>query len=173
MFERTVRRVKEAFPHGELCVVTQDDGVARTGMAAGADHVFRATCIGLNAELEEAARLLRGKNDMLVLHADLPLLKAADLWALNETPGDLVIAPDDEDAGTNAVLMRGTSVPFVFGTDSFRRFTAQADARGLKTSIVRSAGLAHDLDTPSDLALLGDDLDALLARLRHPDGKPG
>jgi 2-phospho-L-lactate/phosphoenolpyruvate guanylyltransferase len=107
---------------------------------------------GLNAELEAAARAVPSR--LLVIHADLPMLKpreVADL--LQAAAGGIAIAPDRHRMGTNAIAVADPSaLRFAFGPGSF--VAHRRAARG--AIIVDRPGLAHDLDTPEDLAALLD-----------------
>ncbi len=105
---------------------------------------------GLNGELE-AARLSLGERWLLIVHADLPLLRAAELDALlgAAARSGSAIAPDRHGSGTNALALCDASVlAFCFGPDSFRRHRAQLP----DAAIVKEEGLGLDLDTPADLA---------------------
>ena len=114
---------------------------------------------GLNAELA-SARAALGAAPLLVLPADLPLLRgeviAALLAAASRTPA---LAPDRHGKGTNAVAIPPVH-PFLFrfGPDSFRRHRAQMK----EALIIRRPGFALDLDTKEDLIRAG----AAVARLR-------
>jgi 2-phospho-L-lactate guanylyltransferase len=105
---------------------------------------------GLNAELEDARRFL-GRGPLLVVHADLPLLRSADvelLLADAEATG-LAIAPDRHGSGTNALALADERpFAFQFGTGSFAAHRAQAGAR---CRVLTRQGLALDVDTPDDL----------------------
>jgi len=105
---------------------------------------------GLNAELE-AARAEIGAAPFLVLHADLPLLQAADVDALlaaAEAAGR-AIAPDRHGQGTNAVALHDTRpFAFRFGAESFGAHREQGPA-----ALVDRLGLALDVDSPDDLAV--------------------
>lgn len=82
----------------------------------------------------------------LVVHADLPLLSAADLEALaapiDEGP---VIAPSS-DGGTSAIGARGPA-DFAFGDSSFHRHVVMFPG----SKVVTRPGLLLDLDSPDDL----------------------
>lgn len=112
---------------------------------------------GLNEELD-AARAGLGGRPVLVLHADLPLLQADDIAALANAAADAgaAIAPDRVDAGTNGIAIAdGRGFRFSFGHDSFARHrTSLGDA----VAIVRTPGLQNDLDTPSDLDALPENV---------------
>jgi 2-phospho-L-lactate guanylyltransferase len=88
----------------------------------------------------------------MVLSSDLPLVTADDIAAmtsaLGETPS-CVIAPDDQEEGTNALALSPPDADFFrFGADSFQAHLAAARACKRKVRILRRPGLAHDLDTP-------------------------
>lgn len=95
---------------------------------------------------------------LLVCMADLPLLHAADLdrmWALL-LGAEMVIAPDAELVGTNALLLAGCLPDALrFGSgDSFADHLAEAERRRWRVATVVSPGTALDLDRPDDLARL-------------------
>ncbi|HEY3779383.1 MAG TPA: 2-phospho-L-lactate guanylyltransferase [Rhizomicrobium sp.] len=106
----------------------------------------------LNAALAQAAAhaCAEGVSKILVIASDLPLLRAADLALFAELP--CAIAPDRHGRGTNALLWPTAPRPgFHFGDGSFARHLAEARTCGLDPHIVRSPGLAHDVDLPDDL----------------------
>jgi 2-phospho-L-lactate guanylyltransferase len=102
----------------------------------------------LNAELARVRAQSSGP--LLVLNADLPLLAAEDLSALvraAESTG-CALAADRHGAGTNAVaLLPGVPFVFAFGPGSLATHAWSAP----RASVVCRAGLACDLDTPSDI----------------------
>jgi len=104
---------------------------------------------GLNAELDDLRAQL-ARQDVMVVHGDLPLLRASDISRLAseaERVG-VAIAPDRHGTGTNAIaLRRGVPFRFAFGEGSFRRHSAFAP----HAAIIVRPGLSHDLDTPHDL----------------------
>lgn len=109
---------------------------------------------GLNAALQNALLELqaRGAMTVLILHADLPLLRSDDITAMLEAgkTHDCVLAPDCLDQGTNALLLSlPTPLRLQFGRDSFAKHQTEAKARGLSTAVVRSPTLAFDLDEPA------------------------
>ena len=106
---------------------------------------------GLNEDLEAARASLVGV-PLLVVHGDLPFLKADDIEALLSAASrhTVALAPDRSGAGTNALaLSGGTEFKFQFGADSFHKHLRSAGPTG---KIVRRTGLAFDIDTPEDLA---------------------
>jgi 2-phospho-L-lactate guanylyltransferase len=92
-----------------------------------------------------------------ILFPDLPVLEPSDLVALTTPENQIVIAPDQEQTGTNALLVRRhpaklSSFQFQFGVESFPKHLAEAARLNIEPATVTSAGLAFDLDTPADFA---------------------
>ncbi len=114
---------------------------------------------GLNTALDDArdAAIRAGVSRLLILSADLPLIKADDVAALLNLPGDSVaIAPDHAGTGTNAVslpLPSASKFAFHYGDASFAAHRAEADRLGLPFLSLRRPGLEFDVDRPEELAL--------------------
>jgi 2-phospho-L-lactate guanylyltransferase len=115
---------------------------------------------GMNAAVVRglAAVATRGAEGALVLTADLPLARPADIAALlghRLAAPSAVLVPSADGTGTNAMLLRppGALRPRL-GPDSLARHTAQAARRGLVLARLELANLALDIDTPRDLAAL-------------------
>jgi 2-phospho-L-lactate guanylyltransferase len=104
---------------------------------------------GLNDALNDALGALG--LPLLVLHADLPLLRPEDVAALlnaAEAQG-IAIAPDRHGGGTNAIAIADAAAfRFAFGNASFLRHVKEAGARA---AVLTLAGLSLDVDTPDDL----------------------
>lgn len=144
-----------------VCVVSPDRMVLGMAEEAGASPL-RQESRGLNPALEEARSwaISEGASALLVLPADLPLLKPPDVEVLleaAEVEGPVVaIAPDSAGSGTNALLLRPPGVlPFLFGPNSFEAHLHAARERGLEPRVSERPRLAFDLDTAGDLARLG------------------
>ncbi len=111
---------------------------------------------GLNAALDSARRSLIGKgaSELLVLHADLPLVTPADIDWLVESGRStgFALATDAAGIGTNALyLAPPAQFVFRFGADSRFRHLEEAARLKFKTQVLRSSGLEFDLDGPADL----------------------
>jgi 2-phospho-L-lactate guanylyltransferase len=140
-------------------VISRSGALLNRAEARGA-HIISETAKGLNPALEQAAAQLgrAGSGPILSLSVDLPLLGADDLAALLAAPGDVVCATDALREGTNALLQRSPGlIPYRYGPGSLAAHRAEAEARGLAFSVIERPGLAHDLDTPADLAGLAPD----------------
>ena len=107
---------------------------------------------GLNAELAAFRETWIAAN-VLVIHADLPLLGPDDISALIAAAkgGRIALAPDRHGQGTNAAaLPAGSRLAFRFGPGSFAAHIGQAAGHAVP---VHRPGLALDIDDPADLAL--------------------
>lgn len=114
-------------------------------------------CRGLNALIGCATgNLMRETSGpLLVLHADLPLLAPLDIvgvLARQREIGGLVIGCDRQGSGTNLLAFDAAGVPqFSFGADSCARHLAAARRAGITAEVMRSAGIASDVDEARDL----------------------
>jgi 2-phospho-L-lactate guanylyltransferase len=150
--------------------------VARAAVRAGAGRVALASsdpaapavarrlgveCVsdgGLpwNEGLVHARSLLhRPAAAVLYLAGDLPLADAADVAALVEAGGDgTAVIGRAHDGGTNAlwVCPAAAIVPAFGAARSASVHAARAQDHGLTTVMLDRPGIAHDVDTPADLA---------------------
>jgi 2-phospho-L-lactate guanylyltransferase len=136
--------------------------------------VERPDLHGLNEQLEEALRVLAA-DEVLILHADLPLISAQEIRRLiDEAPAaPSVTMVRSLDGGTNAMLLRPPrAFPLHYGRDSFALHARAAEAAGMAIAVVQSDLLALDLDTPDDVravvahpASRGSDTRAIVERL--------
>ncbi|HLY57129.1 MAG TPA: 2-phospho-L-lactate guanylyltransferase, partial [Stellaceae bacterium] len=144
LFRHVVAVLGEVSAIGSVAVLSQERPIGWTG------GWLEDRGRGLNGELEAARASLRPQR-LVVIHADLPLLAAADVTALVAAAAEagLAIAPDRHGTGTNALAIAdGRDFPFRFGRDSFALHRAQAGGPG---RVVSRSGLALDIDTPEDL----------------------
>ena len=128
---------RSVFPDGSLRM--WDEGESQKG--------------GLIAAYEMIAAKTAAER-LLFIHADLPFLGREDISAM--IAGSLnhhaVLSPDLSEMGTNAVLRwRHQSLPLCFGEDSFARHQQAAEATETPCRVVRTRGVARDVDEPEDL----------------------
>lgn len=105
--------------------------------------------LGLNGELDRIREHF-DRRPLLVIHADLPALVAADVEALVAAAQESgrAFAPDRHGRGTNAIALADCgSFTFAFGPGSLARHRAQFPG----AAIVETGGLGFDLDTTADL----------------------
>jgi 2-phospho-L-lactate guanylyltransferase len=150
----------KAEPEGILAVV--DTAAARSiaergGAIAlddpGGDDMNAAVRLGIQAACA------RGATTALVLPADIPLITQFDFDVLLEAAGTarraVVIGASHDGQGTNALLLRPPDVIApTFGPPSLDRHMQAGLAAGARTVVSADLGLAHDIDTPDDLAAL-------------------
>jgi 2-phospho-L-lactate guanylyltransferase len=138
------------------------EATARTRGAEVARDGAAASLGSLGAIVDDALAILarRGARSAIVLMSDLPRLESSDVESLVRAldGASVVLAPDRHDEGTNALgLSPPDRFPTCFGTkDSFRRHRERAIALGASVVVHRSEGLAWDVDSPEDLALVRD-----------------
>lgn len=154
LLARTLRTVRAAVGEQPIVVVATDPEVAAFALRHGADTIHAASEAGLNQELSHAAVLVAPDCPVLVIHADLPDLDAADIRALLATAAQVVIAPDHAGTGTNALVQRQRERFFAFGPDSCARHLELAQQRGLTAERIERPGLANDLDSAADWSRL-------------------
>jgi 2-phospho-L-lactate guanylyltransferase len=104
-----------------------------------------------------------GFSAVLRIPLDLPLIQSRDiddLFAIECSPPSIVIVPSRDGTGTNAILRTPpTLFPSHFGSGSFAKHCAEANAARAQIHHRRNPRLEMDVDDESDLrALLQHDL---------------
>jgi len=140
-------------------VVTADPDAAALAWAGGAEALpDHDPPRGMNAAVRLGTRALvgAGAGAALILVADLPLARAADLDALLDAAPlgrGVALAPSRDGTGTNALLVRPPeALAPRLGPGSLARHLAGASRRALPVAALERPGLALDVDTPEDLA---------------------
>ncbi len=155
LFSRVLDVTLDTFKPAHAVVVTADPLLLALMRGQGL-HALEDAGGGLNAALGLASRYAakRGARAVAVLPSDLPTVTSDDVKALVAALGHgarCVIAPDEQEQGTNALALAPPTPDFFrFGPDSFQAHLDAAKARGMKMRILRRPGLAHDLDTPEE-----------------------
>ena len=142
-----------------IVVIGPDPEVGDVALALGMAFLPESGAGGLNGALAQAAAsvAVHHAQGMLVIPGDLPRLRPSGIRELVRPalPRCVVIAPDRQELGTNALLVAPPDlIPFCFGPDSFRQHLAAAEAVGVTPIVVRSRDLAMDVDVPEDLCLV-------------------
>ncbi|WP_336962666.1 2-phospho-L-lactate guanylyltransferase [Sphingobium aquiterrae] len=157
---RHVLGVVTAFQPSITClVVSRSEEVLALARAVGAKTLLETARGGHNSALGQAMEMLDaiGDRPVLIVSTDLPLLTREDIAAMLALDGEaeIGIAPDVAGEGTNALFMaRAGLIPTLFGPESRIAHEHAARDAGLRCAIVQRRGLAHDIDTPADLAIL-------------------
>lgn len=153
LFSHVVRVCSDAPPITSVFAVVGDAEGERLARDAGVPSLREATG-GLNVALRLATRQVTDDASVVVV-ADLPHLSVSDLSRLAAAgrQGPCVVVARTHDGGTGALLRRPPDVIApAFGKASAAAHLAAAGRAGVRAVLVASAGLAHDLDRPGDLA---------------------
>ena len=150
----SIRRVPEL----DAIVVVTSDRSAESAAAADRVAVLRdvaeaghseAAAIGIRHAIAE------GYDRVVLVPGDTPLVRPAELAGLLTGPHPVVIVPDRHGSGTNAlVLSPPDAIAPSFGPGSLTRHTTAAELAGVPYGVEEVPGLALDVDTPADLAVL-------------------
>ncbi len=138
--------VAQTSVHGDLMplIVAGDREVDSWAKDTGFRAILESRS-GLNAAALAGVEWAKQESKRwIIIHADLPLLRADDLVAMTETTGD-VIAPSS-DGGTSA-LSATRPIKFQYGPASFHRHLPRLHM----PTVVARPGLLHDIDSPADL----------------------
>jgi len=156
----SLRRVKGL----DAIAVVTDDSRAESAARGSRVLVIRdrdetgqsdATRLGIRHALDNAFERV------LLVPGDTPLLDPLEvdgmLTRATAEHLDAVIVPDRAGTGTNALLLRPPQAfDPSFGPRSLERHIEAASAAGIKFRVERVRSLMHDVDTPGDLADLGN-----------------
>lgn len=159
LFERNLQLLKDLPEVAGILVVSRDTKVLAIARDYGVTTVQESGQPELNPALQRATDFLKTLNakSVLILPTDLPLLSAEDVHNIVEEgsySGTIVIAPDREKEGTNALLVNPPgAITYHYGPSSFARHRAAAELEGLTVKIYESSRVAIDIDTPEDLLL--------------------
>ena len=143
-----------------VLVVTRDPKAKSIARSYGTQILVEKENLGHTAASMLGARTLAQEKraGMLQVPADLPLLTPADISVLIEAHGPapaITLAPSRDKKGSNAVVCTPADVlPLRFGDYSFPPHVAASRALGIEPTIIDRPGLALDIDTPTDLAVL-------------------
>jgi len=140
-------------PGWETWVISPDEAVLEVAARRGARPVPEErpplSAAVRQVEIDAAEQ---DSHALAILLADLPLLTADALQGALRTLGSVVLAPSEDNSGTNLLLRRPPRVIGArFGRDSFTKHRLAAEARGLPAAVVRHPELTADLDTPGDV----------------------
>ncbi len=149
-------------------VISRDTKALVIAREMGAKTLQEGADSNLNPALMRATMVLRSwrADAVLVLPADLPFITGEDIEAMAAYTGErsIVIATDNAQDGTNALLMRPPgAIEYAYGGGSCARHIAQAEAAGMEVQRYDSWRTLLDIDVPADLAAY----QRILARGNH------
>jgi len=150
----TVRQVPQVI--GTL-VISRDSKALSIARDYDAKTVQETGTPELNSALTRATQVVAtwGVGSVLVLPADLPLVKAEDIvniLMMGRGMPSVVLATDQNQDGTNALFMRPPGViPYAYGPGSYSRHLELARDAGIEAKTYFSERLALDIDITEDL----------------------
>ncbi len=154
--DHTLRVATSVFAAKDCIVISPAEDVLSRAAGFGVQTLLEATPPSLNGALAQGAAWARaqGADGVIALSCDLPWLSAMDLEALAQAllPATVVLAPDKQGQGTNAMAMSPPeAMAYAYGPDSCARHVAAAAGAGLALRMLARPGLERDIDTPDDL----------------------
>lgn len=157
MLEDVLRGLRASRRIERMYLVGRDPEVLRLARLYAAEWLFDTTR-DLNSALRLGARQAceRGAQSLLLLHADVPLISAADIERMGTalTAHTRLALAAARDGGTNALVCSvPLPIPLCFGRRSMAMHLEVARRRGLHAQIVYSPTL-RDIDRPEDLIWL-------------------
>jgi 2-phospho-L-lactate guanylyltransferase len=161
LLEHTLTILNEISEIEHTLVVSRDPEALALTRSMGGRTVMEDGAPQFNTALKRATIVAKaqGARAVLILPADLPLVKSSDLKAVlkrGKNAPSVVIAPDRRQDGTNALFVNPAGlIEYGYGPGSFQRHSERAREAGAKLEIIRSNRLGLDLDLPEDLELLG------------------
>lgn len=159
MFADVLDALASTFDPECITVVTRDE----RAIAMAADRHIPVIRESENRGETEAVALAvetlieRDVQTMLIIPGDIPLITGQDIEKIVEAgcSADVVLVPSRDGRGTNAALLTPpNALPLRFGNESFQPHLAAAEARGLRTTVLRLPRVALDIDTPADVMAL-------------------
>lgn len=142
-----------------VAVVTSDERACQLARRLSLDVIEDPTNRSESEAIAMATRVCEagGASGTLVLPGDIPLVQVRELEEIVAAAPSVgtVLVPSADGQGTNAVWRRPAGLfPLSFGGDSFSRHQRAARATGKPCTVLCLPGIALDVDTPEDLALL-------------------
>ncbi|MET3662406.1 coenzyme F420-0:L-glutamate ligase [Aquamicrobium ahrensii] len=155
LFENTLGFFRRFHGDKPLAVVTPSERVAEIARAHEAVTLGQNGKPGINGAADRAAEWAAsiGAERLLVIHADIPTLEAAEIASLIEAGCEVpVVVAESYDGGSNAILLSPPdAIPFRFGPGSAGAHEAAARSAGKECLRLALPNLRRDIDTPRDL----------------------
>ncbi len=160
MFDEVLPVLLAARGLDRIVVASSDAEILRRAAAAGASTLAETRQNGHSSSADWAARkcIEWGATTLLLVPADVPLLRSAEIESLLEVAlampvPRVVIVPSADGTGTNAMVRTPPDIiESRFGPDSFDAHMVLARARQAAVAVAQPEGLVFDLDTPEDVA---------------------
>lgn len=141
----------------EIAVISHDPNALHLSREMGVRTIQEARNTNINKALRKASEAFHafGAENLLILPADLPLVKPDDINGLlscSQGEGEMIISPDRRMSGTNALFVNPIGIlDYEFGLWSFKKHLEQAERKKIRIKIYNNERIAFDLDIPEDL----------------------
>jgi 2-phospho-L-lactate guanylyltransferase len=161
LLEHVLTTLNEISEIEHTLVVSRDPSALALTREMGGRTVLEDGAPQFNTAIKRATLVAKsqGAHAVLILPADLPLVKPTDLRALlrrGNNPPVVVIAPDRRQDGTNGLFVNPAGlIEYGYGPGSFLCHSNRASQAGARLEVVNSSNIALDLDLPEDLEALG------------------
>jgi 2-phospho-L-lactate guanylyltransferase len=160
MLINTLKTLRDVEEIDTILVVSRDPSALAISRDYSAKTVLEDGNPDLNTALRRASTVARAylANEILVLPADLPLIKPEDIRAFirhSGKPPEVLIAPDRRRDGTNALFINPADlIEFYYGPGSFEIHKRCAEKAHARLEIIETDTFGLDLDLPEDLEVL-------------------
>lgn len=157
MMRDVLSRVLPAQGLDATFVVTADDRVSEIASSLGSKIIREEKERGETDAVVFALKEMKqmGIETVLVIPADLPLLRSSDIEFLLRhvsPPPFAMLVPSHDRKGTNALLLSPPDVISLrFGYDSFSFHLSEAEAKGARVKVLEHDRICLDIDEPRDL----------------------
>jgi 2-phospho-L-lactate/phosphoenolpyruvate guanylyltransferase len=159
MYRQVLQVVMSADCLNGVIVISRDTEALAIARDFGAKTIQESSKSDLNPALRRATEMVKlwRADAILVLPADLPFVSLADVDQLvtmgrSMKEPSIVIATDDAQDGTNAMLVRPPSLfDYNYGDGSFAKHIASAREIGASVQVYESETIKLDIDVPADL----------------------
>jgi 2-phospho-L-lactate guanylyltransferase len=161
LLEHVLTILKEVPEIEHTLVVSRDPAALALTREMGGHTVLEDGAPQFNTAIKRATIVAKaqGAHAVLILPADLPLIKPNDLKAFlkrGKNPPVVVIAPDLRQDGTNGLFVNPAGlIEYGYGPGSFQCHSDRAIKAGAHLEVIDSPNIALDLDLPEDLKALG------------------
>lgn len=160
LLKRTLEILRNVKAIDQILVVSKDPNALALAHELNVKTLQENSQTGLNNALKKAtvvAQAYKAKA-LLILPADLPLLRVEDLQLFIDHCHDepaMVISPDRRNQGTNALLIKPVgAIQYHFGVGSFMKHLEEAKMREIPVTKCDIESIELDLDLPEDLEFL-------------------
>jgi 2-phospho-L-lactate/phosphoenolpyruvate guanylyltransferase len=161
LLEHILTTLKDVAEVEHTLVVSRDPAALALTREMGGRTVLEDGAPQFNTAIKRATIVAQaqGAHAVLILPADLPLIKPKDIKALlkcGRKPPVVVIAPDRRQDGTNGLFVNPAGlIEYGYGPGSFQCHSDRVMQSGASLKVIYSPNIALDLDLPEDMETLG------------------